>query len=204
MKEVTLRHSRLSRDTESFLACLATILELPLEALPEPADDEDPASGWTVSRWLGGLGIGIVRLADPPSFSWPGPWIARVTAGSTDGRRSVVMYGVPSGVVWDPAGGPAIENQSIEDGFLLAAADIALALPPRAAAPTASGSLEAICVAPAAGEPTRSLGAVRALPGLGLEGDRHVVGAGTFPSGLPGSAPRPTSTAGISSPGASN
>ena len=29
---------------------------------------------------------------------------------------------------------------------------------------------------------------VRALAGHGLEGDRHVAGTGTFPSGLPGSA----------------
>ena len=32
------------------------------------------------------------------------------------------------------------------------------------------------------------LGAVTALPGKGLEGDRHVLGTGTFPSGKPGSA----------------
>ena len=29
---------------------------------------------------------------------------------------------------------------------------------------------------------------MRALPGRGLEGDRHVSGDGTFPSGVPGSA----------------
>ena len=188
MKEVTLSQSNLSRETASFLACLATILELPPAALPELAADEDPAIGWTVPRWLGGLGVGIVSIADPASFSWPGPWIARVNTGRSDGRRSVVMYGVPSGVVWDPAGGAAIENRSIKEGFLIAAADIALALPPRPAAPAASGSVEAVCVAGAAGEPAQSIDAARALAGRGLEGDRHVTGRGTFPSGVPGSA----------------
>jgi hypothetical protein len=188
VKEAALPKSGLSRGTASFLACLATILELPLDRLPEPAADEDPAAGWTVSRWLGGLGLGIARIADPASFSWAGPWIARVRAGGSDGPRYVVMYGVPSGVVWDPSGGPSIENTSIEDGFLVAAADIALALPPQLAAPAASGLVEAICVAPAAGDPAQSLLRARALTGRGLEGDRHVVGTGTFPSGLPGSA----------------
>lgn len=43
-------------------------------------------------------------------------------------------------------------------------------------------------MAPAAGEPAQPVKAVRAIAGQGLEGDRHVVGIGTFPSGLPGSA----------------
>ena len=98
------------------------------------------------------------------------------------------MYGVPSGVVWDPAGGPELERESIEDAFIVAAADIALALPPRRSAPLAVGTVDALAVADSAGEPPRLLASVRALSGRGLEGDRHVAGAGTFPSGLPGSA----------------
>ncbi len=188
MKEVELASSTLSRDTASFIACLATILELPFQAIPEPAADEDPATGWTVSRWLGGLGLGIARIADPARFTWAGPWIARVRAGGNGSRRAVVMYGVPSGVVWDPAGVTTIGDPKIEDGFLLAAADIALGLPRRPAAPIFSGTVVGIYVAPGAGAPARSRSLVRALAGRGLEGDRHVVGTGTFPSGLPGSA----------------
>jgi MOSC domain-containing protein YiiM len=91
-------------------------------------------------------------------------------------------------VVWDPAGGPEVEPPHIEDGFLVAAADIALALPPRAAAPAGAGTVEALAVAVSAGEPARLLQEVKALAGRGLEGDRHVTGKGTFPSGPPGSA----------------
>lgn len=174
--------------TASFLACLATILELPPDRLPVPSSDEEPASGWTVSRWLGGLGLGIVGIAEPGSFSWPGPWIARLGGAGGDDRRYVVMYGVPSGVVWDPAGGHEVDNATIEAGFLIAATDIALALPRRPAAPTESGTVEAIWVAASAGEPAQPLPAARALAGRGLRGDRHVMGKGTFPSGLPGSA----------------
>jgi MOSC domain-containing protein YiiM len=98
------------------------------------------------------------------------------------------MFGIPSGVVWDPAGPGAIENDWIEDGYLVAAADIALARPERLSSPAAAGTLEGIFVSPAAGEPARSLHRARALADRGLEGDRHVSGRGTFPSGLPGSA----------------
>lgn len=182
MREVRLPESDLPLEAAAFTACLATILELPFEALPRPAEGADPATGWGMSRWLGGLGLGLARVADPASFSWPGPWIARA------GGRFVVMFGVPSGVVWDPAGGPEVEPADIEDGFLVAAADIALALPPRKAAPAGAGTVEAIAVAASAGEPAQLLEQVRALPGKGLEGDRHVTGKGTFPSGPPGSA----------------
>ena len=43
-------------------------------------------------------------------------------------------------------------------------------------------------MSPTAGEPATALTNARALAGQGLEGDRHVTGSGTFPSGLPGSA----------------
>lgn len=166
---------------------MATILELRFEDLPHPRPDEDPATGWTVTRWLGGLGVGLARLADPASFSWPGPWIARLRAAG-GGRRSVVMYGVPSGIVWDPAGGTETAEAPVEDGFLLAAADIALAMPGRPVAETITGVLEQICVAPSAGEPVQLLDTVRMLAGRGIEGDRHLEGRGTFPSGVSGSA----------------
>ena len=184
MREVRLPESELPLATASFLACLATILELPVERLPRPSASEDAATGWTLSRWLGGLGIGLVRIADPASFTWPGPWIGR----TRDPDRCVVMYGVPSGVVWDPAGGSEIDRGQIADGFVVAAADIALAMPPRSEAPVGAGVVERLAVASTAGDPARLMESARALAGHGLEGDRHVTGKGTFPSGMPGSA----------------
>jgi hypothetical protein len=188
VKEVSCSDRGLPVLTSSFLACLATILELTPDALPRPAPGEDAATGWTVSRWLGGLGLGLAAIADPPAFSWPGPWIGQAGASGRQDRRCVVMYGVPSGVVWDPAGGPLVQPTSLEAGFLVAAADIALALPPRPTSPVDGGIVESIWVAPGAAEPARRLEKVRALEGRGLAGDRHMTGRGTFPSGLPGSA----------------
>lgn len=188
MKEVSVTAGRGRSESASFAACLATVLELPLDSIPEPPLDQDPALGGATSRWLGGLGLGIVPIAQPRSFSWPGPWIARVLVPEASERRCVVMFGVPSGVVWDPLDGGPVENEWIEDGFLIAATDIALARPAPSPPPVSAGRLEGIFVSALAGDPTRSLERARALAGQGLEGDRHVTGAGTFPSGLPGSA----------------
>jgi MOSC domain-containing protein YiiM len=184
MREVRPPASDQPLEAASFRACLATVLELSFDEVPRPAEGADPATGWGVSRWLGRYGLGLARVDEPASFSWPGPWIARVP----DPPRYVVMFGVPSGVVWDPAGDGPVDPALIEEGFLLAAADIALAMPTRPAPPSRAGSVEALAVASSAGEPARLLQEVRALAGKGLEGDRHVTGRGTFPSGPPGSA----------------
>ena len=178
----------MSVEQASFLSCVASVLELEPKQLPRLGPAEDPATGWTVSRWLGGLGLGLARIANPASFSWAGPWIARVRESDDAPARFVVMFGTPSGVVWDPAGSGRVANESLADGFLIAAADIALARPPLPSAPTEIGEVERIWVSPSAGEPAQAVDSVRALAGKGLEGDRHVTGKGTFDSGVPGSA----------------
>ena len=187
MKESRMPDGAGSLVAASFLTCLATVLERPIADLPRLRRGEDAARGSTVSRWLGGLGLGLAAVADPRSFSWAGPWIARIAPPGGE-HRCVVMYGVPSGVVWDPGGKGEVPQDWIEAGYLIAAADIVLALPPRPAAPRSTGTVDAIWIASAAGQPAEAVSSVRALQGQGLEGDRHVAGRGTFPSGLPGSA----------------
>jgi len=172
---------------ESLTAVIAAILEADPTTMPV-FEGGDPAAVGMVSRWLGRLGLGAVRVADPAAFSWPGPWIARIRPPAGD-ERFVLMYGVPSGAIWDPAGdGAPVDNAWVVDGYLLAAADIALARPPLPEAPVGAGRIEAIYVSATAGQAATPLASARALPGLGLDGDRHVTGDGTFPSGLPGSA----------------
>jgi MOSC domain len=178
VKEAPLREG-LPLEAASFLACVATIAELPVSELP---DDPD-----AVHRWLGGIGLGLVQVADPGAFAWPGPWLGRVRPPGGEPRYAV-LYGVPSGVVWDPGGDGAVEREWVEEGFLVAAGDVALGRRPPTAPPAGTGMLEEIWIAAAAGEPARRLESARALAGRGLEGDRHVAGAGTFPTGVPGSA----------------
>ena len=173
-------------EAATLAACVATILELAFDDVPQ-APPREEVTGWRIMRWLGGRGLGLVPVGDAPSFSWAGPWIGWVR--SADGERAaVVMYGVPSGVVWDPSGATESDGWQLEAGHVIAAQDVALAPPPLPDAPQSTGTIEAIFVAPEAGAPAEPLHSVRALANRGLEGDRHVAGTGTFPSGLPGSA----------------
>lgn len=170
----------------AFAACLATILELPAEEVPPPEPHVDAPEGWR--PWLGGRGLGIVPIAGAPEFSWPGPWIARVRPATGEPPRAVVMFGVPSGVAWDPTAATEGQGWTIEDGFVIAALDVALALPPAPPPVADTGLVEAICIAPRAEAPVLEVDRARALADRGLEGDRHVEGLGTFPSGVCGSA----------------
>ncbi len=187
VKEVPFDTSGLLDETATFVACLATVLEVQPQDIPQPTPDEDPAKGWTILRWLGGRALGLVPVVDPASFSWAGPWIARIRAGA-QAPRAVVMYGIPSGVAWDPSGVTDGEGWAIEDGFVVAPLDVALAPPARDPAPATAGTVTEIRVATTAAAPSVSVVSIRALAGRGLEGDRHVTGEGTFPSGVPGSA----------------
>jgi len=188
VKEVSVAEAGLSLEAATFLACLATILELPPEEVPRPAAGEEPVDGWTILRWLGGRALGLVPVSDPMSFAWAGPWIALVRGGDAPDRRAVVMYGIPSGVAWDPSGTTELDGWQIEEGFVVAPLDVALAPQPHPTAPTAAGVVEGIFIASTAGAPVIETESVRALAGRGLEGDRHVSGTGTFPSQVPGSA----------------
>jgi hypothetical protein len=187
MQEVVLPASFRPSEGSTFAACVATILEVPLADVPVTPPGED-VDGWRTKGWLGGRRLGPVPVADAAAFAWPGPWIGWVRPAGGGERRAVVMYGNPSGVVWDPAGATGEDGWRLDGGVVLAALDVALALPPQPAAPVSTGTVEAIFVAGEAAAPARALESARALPGLGLEGDRHVEGKGTFPSGLPGSA----------------
>jgi hypothetical protein len=187
VREVSLPDASQSSEAATFAACLATILELPLAEVPEPGPGGDVAR-WRMTRWLGGLGLGLAAVADASSFAWAGPWIGRVRPALGGERRAVVMYGVPSGVAWDPSGVTADDGWELDGGFVIAALDVALARPAQPRAPVAAGTVEAIYIAPGAGVAAVAVDRAQALPGLGLEGDRHVDGNGTFPSGLPGSA----------------
>lgn len=153
-------------------ACIAYLTEAPLAEVP--AGDGERAA------WLAGRGLGLVPVDRPGAFSWPGPWIA--LRGPE--RHAVVMFGVPSGVVFDPAGAA---EAPIVAGFLLAPHDVSLWGAPDSP-PAGQGIVEAIVLAPEREGPTRAVDAVEAIPGRGLAGDRYAAGSGTFGSGRPGSA----------------
>ena len=122
-------------------------------------------------------------VQDAATFSWAGPWIARRPARDGRGYRAVVMFGVPSGAIWDPSD----TTDEILDGSVLAALDLA-AWPPQTAADAGIGLVEMLVLALTAEAPVMLVDEAVAIVGRGLQGDRDADGTGTFASGRSGSA----------------
>jgi hypothetical protein len=169
-----------ARTQRSVAASLAAILELDVDDVPLP-DDGHPEP-WTVWRnWLAQRGLGLVPIADPAGFSWPGPWLALLRAADGDGRVAAVAFGAPPGLAWHPLGGPE-PFEAVELGYLVAPADVALWAPAPADrdAPRRAGGVAAIVVAPDAEAAMVAVERAVARAGRGLEGDRYFAGRGTF------------------------
>jgi MOSC domain-containing protein YiiM len=166
-----------ARLQRSVAACLAAILELDATAVPLP--DEAP---WTVWRnWVAQRGLGLVPIADPASFNWPGPWLALLRAADGDGCVGAVAFGSPPGLAWRPLEGPE-SFAAVRAGYLVAPADVALWVPAPAPAPRKAGRVEAIVLAAQAEAPMIRVERATAAAGRGLEGDRYFDGRGTFSS----------------------
>jgi hypothetical protein len=155
--------------TRSVAACLAAILELETGEVPAPgAEHPEPWTAWRV--WLAERGLGLVPIAEPREFAWPGPWLALLR-----GDRAAVAYGSPpGGLAWAPLGG---EFADVEAGFVIAPHHLTASPSPPG---RERGTVEAIAVAPAAEAPMALVEAAAAHAGRGLEGDRYFDGAGTF------------------------
>lgn len=61
MREVQLGESFVATEAATLRACLATVLEAPYEAVPEPAIDQG-GIGWRTMRWVRCRGM---RLCEP-------------------------------------------------------------------------------------------------------------------------------------------
>jgi MOSC domain-containing protein YiiM len=148
----------------SLSACVAEIMGVEPAELP---DDEEGVRGWLAAH-----GLGLVPVAEPREFAWPGRFLGRDDDGSW-----AVLFGVPPGVI---AGSM---RQPPPHAFVIAGHD------PRAFAPPEAqpgvGTVEAIVVAPAAEAPAELVEAATADAGRGLRGDRYHESVGTF-SGGPG------------------
>jgi len=131
-------------------------------------------------QWLAERNLGLVPVADPSTFEWAGPWLARVRAG--DGDHAVVMFGSPSGPLHDP-GGAYAAGGTIAEGWVLARLDVRLPIEEPYGRDRPVGSVVGILAAPDAEAPLVRVESVRAEAGRGLEGDRYHAGRGTF-SGL--------------------
>jgi len=171
----------------SFAACVASVTEAPLSAVPLPRVDLHAAIGrWR--GWLAAEGAGLVPIASPARFNWPGYWLA--VLGDTDPERlahegiAVLMFGTPSGVVLSPQDpallGAAATDLPVRAGYVLSSLDPAFVARRSTPAPRLTGRVETIALAERATAPLRRVEEARALAGRGLEGDRYAAGAGTF------------------------
>jgi hypothetical protein len=120
-----------------------------------------------VYSWLAVRGLGLVPVADPEDFRWPGPFLGRRASGFA------VLFGVPPGTIF------GADEGELEAAWVIAAHKAT----PEGTPPAGHGTVEAIAIAPAAEAPMQAVDSARAIPGAGLEGDRYAAGEGTFSPG---------------------
>jgi MOSC domain-containing protein len=151
-------------------ACLIEILG---ERPPDAGADALPF----LRQWLAERNLGLVPIDRPETFSWPGNWLARVRGGAID--HAVVMFGSPSGALFDPAGAVSAGG-TIEEGWLVAPLDPWLDRDRPYGSEVGAGVVEGLLVAPDAEAPLVRVDSAVAIAGRGLQGDRYADGRGTF------------------------
>ena len=147
-------------------ACVAHLLGVNASEVPDDG-------GVALRQWLAGRNLGMVPVALPESFEWPGRFLGR-RRGS---RTWAVYFGAPPGVVFDPDGGPDAADGGPEAAFVLAEYD-----PSRGAGrvPAGVGTVELIAVSAEAEGAMEVVPSAEAVAGRGLRGDRYERLAGTF------------------------
>jgi hypothetical protein len=117
--------------------CLAVVL-----GSEPPAPDYEARLFF--KQWLAERNLGLVPIANPADFAWPGHWIACVRAA--DGDHAVVMFGSPSGPLHDP-GGALAGGGTIEEGWLVARLDVHLPIDAPSTRDRRTGSVAGIFTA---------------------------------------------------------
>ena len=130
-----------------------------------------------IGQWLASRNLGLVPVASPETFEWPGRFLGLKRGSST----WAVFFGVPPGLVYDPLAEPDANKQdaTVDAALVLAEHD-----PQRGVEPSTGtesvGTVELLALAAEAEGPMKAVSAVEAVEGRGLLGDRYERGAGTF------------------------
>jgi hypothetical protein len=158
------------RKETSLRACIAHMLDIDLSEVPTRRKA-------SIRQWLASRNLGLVPVASPETFEWPGRFLGLKRDSST----WAVYFGVPPGVVYDPLAEPDGKKRdaSVEAAFVLAKHD------PQRKAETGTGTesvgtVELIALAAKAEGPMRAVSEAEAIEGRGLLGDRYEREAGTF------------------------
>jgi hypothetical protein len=159
-----------ARKETSLRACIAHILDVDVSEVPTRRKA-------SISPWLASRNLGLVPIASPETFEWPGRFLGLKSGSST----WAVFFGVPPGIVYDPLSEPDTNKQdvTVEAAFVLAKHD-----PQRGAEPGTGtesvGTVELIALTAGAEGPMRAVSEAEAIEGRGLLGDRYERKAGTF------------------------
>jgi len=172
----------------AFAACLASMTESPVAEVPLPQADLPGAfAHWR--SWFATRGEGLVAIAKPASFNWPGYWLAvlgepRRPDSAAEDATAVLMFGTPSGVVLSPQDqkllGRAATDLPITEGYVVSGLDPASVSATSSPLPTLSGTVEIIALAEQATGDMHVVEHAEAFAHRGLEGDRYAAKAGTF------------------------
>ena len=171
----------LRRVGDVITAFVAELTGRALDELPVPAEAGDD---WlaVLRLWLARLNCGLVSIANPEQFSWPGHWIGIVDASDgSDQPVAVLLFGTPSAVIASPAVpdlvGHAVDELRCRQALLVPYQPFQK---PVADAARTVGEVVGIYISAVKTGPMQSLVAATALPGRGLLGDRYAAKAGTF------------------------
>ena len=157
------------RKETSLRACVAHLLDIDVSEVPTKREAN-------MGQWLALRNLGLVPVASPETFEWPGRFLGLKRDSST----WAVFFGVPPGIVYDPMAEPdGKQDVVIDTAFVLARHD------PRRGTESGSGTdnvgtVELIALAAEAEDPMREVSTAEAVEGRGLLGDRYERGAGTF------------------------
>ena len=155
----------------SLRACIAHMLNIHLSEVPTKQEAN-------MGQWLALRNLGLVPVASPESFQWPGRFLGL----RSDSSSWAVFFGVPPGIVYDPMAAPdGNKDTTVAAAFVLAEHD-----PQRGTEPSSGtesvGTVELIALATEAERSMRAVSAAKAVRRRGLLGDRYERGAGTFSS----------------------
>jgi hypothetical protein len=158
-KETTLR------------ACIAHMLDIDVSEVPKKREAN-------MGQWLASRNLGLVPVASPENFEWPGRFLGLKHDSST----WAVFFGVPPGIIYVPLAEPDEEKQdaAMDAAFVLAEHDPRWRGTEPASGTESVGTVELIVLTSEAEGPMRSVSAAEAVEGRGLLGDRYERKAGTF------------------------
>jgi hypothetical protein len=129
-----------------------------------------------IGQWLALRNLGLVPVASPETFEWPGRFLGLKRDSST----WAVFFGVPPGIVYDPMAQPDEKKDAAVDAtFVLAQHDSQRGTEPSSGTESV-GTVELIALAAEAEGPMQAESATEAVEARGLLGDRYERGAGTF------------------------